>query len=309
MREETHPLLSVIIPVYNAESDFFLLLTDLVQQKTDFPFEIIVADDGSVDDTVERINRHLKELSQPCFVRLLTLSKNKGPAAARNFAIQEAKGKVFLLIDADCRVPTEDYLARSYQLHLHYPQAIIGGGVQGCGKGLVAFMDRYCHWATNIPSKTFAAVDSGHLVTANMLIPRTVFEKIGPFDSSLRTGEDTAFCFKAHKSHVPLRLCGDLVIQHHDREDWKNFLRTLYIVGQDRADSRQSAYGEVPWFLGGPEMLRWFLVPLIASALTIKNLLAWWHYDKRVMIALPGIFLGMLAMAIGVARGRKRAHL
>jgi glycosyltransferase involved in cell wall biosynthesis len=267
--------LSVIIPVYKAGAHFARLITALAEQETNFNYEILIADDGSPDDTVARILRHIQSLSTPS-VKLLPLSKNTGPAGARNCAISHAKGEAFVLIDADCMVISKDYLAHIFRAHQQHPRAIIGGGVQGRGKGVMAFGDRYCHWGTNVPGKPPAPVESGHMVTANMIIPREVFEKIGPFDASLRTGEDSAFCIKARANRIELRLHGDCIVAHQDRETLRDFLSCLYWVGRDRADSRKAAYGRTPFYLAGPAVLRWILAPLIACALTAKNLRAWW---------------------------------
>jgi cellulose synthase/poly-beta-1,6-N-acetylglucosamine synthase-like glycosyltransferase len=64
--------------------------------------EILVVDDGSVDDTQDVVARYSG-------VRLLT-QKNAGPGAARNRGALEAKGTIILFTDDDC-VPTSDWLA------------------------------------------------------------------------------------------------------------------------------------------------------------------------------------------------------
>ncbi|OGR84191.1 MAG: hypothetical protein A2902_00080 [Elusimicrobia bacterium RIFCSPLOWO2_01_FULL_64_13] len=302
MTQETAAI-SVIIPVYRAGEDLISLLTELAGQKTDFSYEVLIADDASPDDTAERIERHLRSLADPSF-QLLRLPKNAGPAGARNFAISRARGGLYLLIDSDCGDVPRDYLARVLEAHRRHPDSVIGGGVEGKGWGWVAFADRFCHWSTNIPGTAPAPVRRGHLVTANMAIPRKVFEKVGPLPA-LRTGEDSAFCFKARAEGIELRLHGDLVVAHRDRRTLGDFLSCLYWVGRDRADSREAAYGRVPWFLKFPA--RWFMAPMIAAGLTAKNVAAWWPHDKKVVLALPLIALGMAAMAAGAAVGPREA--
>src|SRR5262249_28824630 len=157
--------------------------------------------------------------------------KNGGPAAARNAALARAQGRVLLFIDADCSIPDKDFIARACNTHLQHPEAVIGGGVQGYGNGYVAFADRFCHWATNIPAKTPGVVFTGHLVTANMIFSRDVFNQVGPLDERLRTGEDTVWCLKARSAGIELRLHGCLTLTHHDRETWKDFLACFYQVG------------------------------------------------------------------------------
>ncbi|MGA9754342.1 MAG: hypothetical protein WBV23_04285, partial [Desulfobaccales bacterium] len=218
-----------------------------------------------------------------------------------NLGSAQATGSVLIFIDSDCRIRERDHLSRMHAAHLQHPHAIIGGGVVGFGKGYVAFSDNYCHWGTNIPGTPGTALASGHLVTAHLLIPRAIWEKVGPFDPSLRTGEDTAFCLKARNLNIELRLHGNISLYHHDRESFKMFVKNFYKVGKDRAAVRRSVYGRVPWYLGENRLVRCLLVPFITSGLIVKLIVTWWPHDKKVLLAFPGISLGMLSLAIGVA--------
>ncbi len=295
------PAVSVIVPVYNSPPGFFDLLDSIRLQKRDTPFEIVIADDASLDETASKAERYLKSMPN---ARVVRLAKNLGPAAARNAGVKAARSDAFLFIDSDCLLCDETFIARFFAAHRAYPEVVIGGGIRGMGKGIVAFVDRFCHWVVAIPEKPAGPLVSGHMVTANLLIPRRAFEAVGGFDVTLRTGEDTAFCLKARELGIPLRFHGELMLVHHDRERARDFLMNLYLVGRDRAQSRISVFGKAPWFLAGPAPLRWLLVIPIALALTARNLRSWLPYDWRVLVALPGIFLGMAAMAVGVAVGR-----
>ncbi|MEW6386719.1 MAG: glycosyltransferase family A protein [Thermodesulfobacteriota bacterium] len=299
--------ISVIIPVYNPEDIFFRLLEELVAQDLEVPYEIVIVDDCSPGEGFSRIKKHLEALGQ-AKIKLLRTPRNSGPAAARNLGIQRSQGNVLVLIDADCLVLQRRHLARLYRAHLEHPEAIIGGGVAGSGRGYAAFADNYCHWGTNIPGTPPQALTSGHLVTAHMLIPKSIWKKVGPFDPSLRTGEDTAFCLKSRRQGIELRLHGDIILGHQDRETWRDFLKSFYKVGKDRAAVRRSVYGEVPWFLAGSACRRGFLAPVIAGGLVAHLLIRWWPYDKRVLLAVPGLWAGMLAMALGVASGEDKTH-
>ena len=292
--------ISIIIPVYNPPDSFFNLLTEIALQRIDKAYEVIIVDDCSPGEGLSRIKKHLETL-EISNTKLLRTPKNLGPATARNLGSAQARGTVLIFIDSDCRIREREHLARMYEAHLQHPQAIIGGGVGGFGQGYVAFSDNYCHWATNIPGTPGTALAAGHLVTAHLLIPRAIWKKVGPFDPSLRTGEDTAFCLKARLYNVELRLHGKIVLYHHDRESFDKFVKNFYKVGKDRAGVRRSVYGRVPWYLGESRWLRCLLVPFITSGLILKLIIKWWPHDKKVLLALPGISLGMLSLAIGVA--------
>lgn len=296
--------ISVIVPVHKATKNFTWLIGRLARQKINVPYEVLIAEDNSPDDTADRIAACIARLGVP-HVKLFKMPVNLGPAGARNYAMAKAKGELFVLIDADCIIYDYQHLARLYQAHLAFPHAIIGGAIDGKGRSYAALADHFCHWRTNIPGAEAGPVNSGHLVTAHMLIPRSSWKRLGPFSQDLRTGEDTAFCLKARRHGIQIRLHGDIVLGHYDRETWKDFLSCFYAVGRDRAAVRSAAHGASPWYLSGPVLLRWLLVVPIAGALTFQHLRDWWPHDKRVVWALPAIFIGMLAVAVGVAIGKK----
>jgi succinoglycan biosynthesis protein ExoO len=88
---------SVIIPAFNAETFIARAVRSALNQ-TEPPLEVIVADDASTDRTREVVGNLIATDGR---VRLIKLSTNSGPGAARNAAIQAAKGTWVALLDAD----------------------------------------------------------------------------------------------------------------------------------------------------------------------------------------------------------------
>lgn len=93
-----HPFISIIIPVYNA-SHFLNKCLSSIQQSAYTSFEIIVVDDGSTDDSVK--------IAYEYGAKVLTLSKQSGPAAARNYGANEAQGDILLFVDSDIVIKKE----------------------------------------------------------------------------------------------------------------------------------------------------------------------------------------------------------
>ena len=90
------PLVSVIIPAYNAEP-FIRDTLDSVLSQTYQNIEVLVVDDGSRDNTTEIVENLAKN-----DLRIILLHQtNQGVAAARNLAIKNAKGEYIAPIDAD----------------------------------------------------------------------------------------------------------------------------------------------------------------------------------------------------------------
>lgn len=86
--------LSVVIPAYNASKHIAECLTSVLAQEDSPPYEVIVVDDGSRDETADIVAREFPS------VRLVPKS-NGGPGSARNRGVAEARGEVIVFIDAD----------------------------------------------------------------------------------------------------------------------------------------------------------------------------------------------------------------
>ncbi len=84
---------SVIIPTYNRSAWLVAALESVFAQMVQ-PFEIIVADDGSTDDTLAVLEKYGDR------VKVLT-QQNAGPAAARNMGIKAATGDYIAFLDSD----------------------------------------------------------------------------------------------------------------------------------------------------------------------------------------------------------------
>lgn len=97
-------MVSVIIPVFNAQSSLKRCLDSVVGQSYR-DLEILLVDDGSADGSLEicrsyeRADRRVRVLSQ----------KNQGPGAARNRALERANGKYVAFVDADDWIEKDTY--------------------------------------------------------------------------------------------------------------------------------------------------------------------------------------------------------
>lgn len=87
------PLVSAIIPTYN-NSRLVVEAVESVLAQTYKPVEIIVVDDGSTDDTVERLLAYEKRIT-------LIPRQHGGPAVARNAGVRASKGPVVAFLDSD----------------------------------------------------------------------------------------------------------------------------------------------------------------------------------------------------------------
>ena len=94
---------SIIIPLYNRPQEIDELLETLTKQ-TYMQFEVIVIEDGSVDDAANIVSSFADRLDIKYFFK-----PNAGQGFARNFGFERAKGDYFIIFDSDCLIP-ENYL-------------------------------------------------------------------------------------------------------------------------------------------------------------------------------------------------------
>lgn len=111
-------MISVIIPIYNAEKYIESCVNSIISSGKDVDYEIMLINDGSTDKTADLCNNLKKQYPQQIKVYQLP---NGGASKARNFGINEAKGEYICFVDADDTV-SEDYLQL---VNRHAPKADI----------------------------------------------------------------------------------------------------------------------------------------------------------------------------------------
>lgn len=105
IQEEKACWLSVVVTAYNVETWISRCLDSLLQGWLP-GVEIIVVDDGSTDGTAARVRQYEHQA-----LRAYSLPRNGGVSAARNFAIQQARGKYLAFVDGDDTVASDYYEA------------------------------------------------------------------------------------------------------------------------------------------------------------------------------------------------------
>ena len=90
--------LSVVVPAFNAAATIGAQLDALQRQHWDAPWEVIVADNGSTDNTAALVAQRAATDGR---IRLVDASDARGAAHARNRAVAAARGSVIAFCDAD----------------------------------------------------------------------------------------------------------------------------------------------------------------------------------------------------------------
>ncbi len=177
------PLVSVVIPTYNADAFLGEALESLLSQG-DHPLEVIVMDDGSTDRTPELVagfaNAAIRYARQ----------ENRGAAAAINAGVRLVSGELVSFLNAD-DVWTPGRLALQLALLAEHPEAEIILGHQ-----------RRMWQPAGQQEYRFTEPELA-LSLQSCLFRRGVLDRIGSFDEELRYSFDWDWFFRAREQGVP----------------------------------------------------------------------------------------------------------
>jgi len=204
--------LTVIIPIFNDWESALENIKGIAEQALDRgSTEIILVDNGS---------SHIPDIkSLPKGVTLIHCEK-PGSYAARNAAIRQAQGEILAFTDADC-LPDQNWLAAASEwFSLH------GNGATILAGGVKMFLEEtasptpYALYdlALGIPQARY--VQNGYAVTANLFVPRSVFDRVGLFDEQRFSGGDAEFCRRAGKAGIPVAYLEAARVYHPARSSW-----------------------------------------------------------------------------------------
>jgi glycosyltransferase involved in cell wall biosynthesis len=190
-------LITVIVPCFNY-GHYLPQCIGSLQAQSHQQWECIIVDDGSTDSTPDACRRLALADSRVTFIR----QPNAGLSAARNAGVRLAKGDAVQLLDADDILEPDKFAVQMRYLAENPEQDIVVGRALFF-EGAVA--DRlttlgYGPGSTNlVPGKqrstdVLAALVRDNICAVNApLVRRSVFERVGLFDESLRAHEDWDF--------------------------------------------------------------------------------------------------------------------
>ena len=197
------PLLSVIVPAYNA-AQFIADAIDSILDQRYQNLEIIVVDDGSSDGTgsvLPRAESRLRYLRQ----------ENRGPAGARNQGLSMARGELISFLDADDLWPANAIDVLTRYLGDHRDVDIAMGRLQYAR-----------HVPSSAPGKSRLDPFAEPCVSLSLdagVFRRAVFKKVGHFDVGMQTSEDIDWFMRAREAGIAIHVVPDVVLlyRRHDQ--------------------------------------------------------------------------------------------
>jgi glycosyltransferase involved in cell wall biosynthesis len=216
-------VISVIVPVRNGMPWLEAQLRALAEQECDDPWEVVVADNNSTDQSGSLAREWISRFES---MRVIDASSARGPGGTRNAGALEARGDILAFCDADDIV--QPGWLRSHLDAL--ASADISAGV-------------FDFWSLNgkpPPSPvTYApppAMTMFHFLPAagsgNLAIRRDAFEELGGFADDLMTGEDLDLSWRSQLCGHRFVLAPEAVIARRDQQGFTPVLKRYFSYGQ-----------------------------------------------------------------------------
>ena len=214
-------MISIIIPTYNAEKPISACLKALLSQTIDISeYEVIVVDDGSLDNTAEVV-KNFKTVQ-------LIRQENQGPAAARNKGAKHAKGDIIIFTDSDC-VPFNNWIEEMIRpFEKNSEVAGTKGAYRTQQRELASrfvqteYEDKY-----DLLGKT-AYID--FIDTYAAAFKREVFMQFGGYDTSfpVACAEDVELTFRMSSEGYKMVFNPDAIVYHTHPQSFNDYFKKKY---------------------------------------------------------------------------------
>jgi glycosyltransferase involved in cell wall biosynthesis len=228
---------AIIVTVRNEEASIDALLDSLLAGSRP-PDEIVVADGGSIDRTMERLRVRAAADSR---VRCLVAAGNR--SVGRNAAVRVARAAVIACTDAGVRAEP-DWLER-----ITAPFARDRGVDVVAGFYRAAGETAFERAAGVISAPRLEEVDPGRFLpsTRSVAFRRSAWERVGGFDERWDHNEDTPFALSLKKAGCRFAFAPDAVVRWRPRGDLRSFWRQHRRFGYGDGESgvQGSFYGRI----------------------------------------------------------------
>ena len=249
---------SVVIPARDAALTLRDQLDGLANQTYGGSWEVIVADNGSTDETVQEARRFADRLP----LRVIDASARKGPGAARNIGTEVANGQMIVFCDAD------DVVASGW----------LDGHVRSLSRARLStgptqyFVGETAPTAEDIPDRgpMHFLGSTPFASTNNLGVRRTTMEELGGFRESLHHGEDIDLCLRASVRGYHLGWDPEAAVRVRQRTALSSVARQFFAYGRSEVTvyrlHRDTAVPVVP--------IRRMLWPSVLVLATLPRLLS-----------------------------------
>lgn len=207
---------SVVLPCYNGGSLLARQLDSIAAQEFEQPWELVFVDNASTDGSADLARGYRDRIPN---LRVIDASAEKGQPFALNTGIHAANGRRIILCDADDEVAPGWLRAMAMALEEHRFVA--------SRMDLRKLNPPWLHsdQQAKILPKLWYHPHAPYAAGATLGFQRSLFDEIGPFDSSLPYLHDTEWCIQAQSRGVLIQLVEGAVVHYRRRTSLRAHLR------------------------------------------------------------------------------------
>jgi glycosyltransferase involved in cell wall biosynthesis len=206
-------LVSVVIPMYNAEKTLRNTVKSVVEQ-TYQNVEIIIIDDGSKDKSWRIANELREEYSNHKFE--LIQKKNGGVSSARNAGLRAAKGEYVALLDSDDRWLPDKLLLQMQEFDKDADVDFIG-----TTRNNEKFKNFFFKKITEVtPISAKLLLYKNFFAPSTVIFRRSILDETGFFDETQRYAEEGNYFIRICKDHKCVLINKNLVVAGDFKPDY-----------------------------------------------------------------------------------------
>jgi glycosyltransferase involved in cell wall biosynthesis len=213
-----HPLISVVVPVLNGMPWIEHQLQALAAQQIEVAWEVVVADNGSDDETRSCVMRWSERHSR---IHLVDASARRGEAAAKNVGVRSARGRFLAFCDAD-DVVRPGWLA----------SMLAALGDADLVAGMFDFSALDGPKSVPVPPATRQLGFLPFGLGANLAVRREVFEAVRGFCEELPTEDDVDLCWRLQLAGYRFAVTADAVVEKRERSGVKPMFQAALGYGR-----------------------------------------------------------------------------
>lgn len=285
------PLISIIIPAYNARHTIGKNLSSLSQQDYKGKKEILVVN-SSQDGTESFIHQNFPE------VQVIQLPRRAYTGEAKNIGLKKAQGEVIAFIDSDC-IASPQWLSTAAQ---RYEQGyrIVGGSIGNTNFSKIVSKAEYFLEVIQLsPGSRARFVNL--ISTANCFFSRKIFDKYGPFPS-IRKGVDMIFSHYLIEQGEKILFDPRMKVSHACTSNFFRYIQKQILHGEYSMVTRRQA--KLPGAFLAHNFLFVPFLPLIRSLSVVKHILSLEvGLMKDFLLTFPIFIAGNLAWSYGFGKG------
>lgn len=237
MKQQFIPFVSVIIPVFN---DFERLKTCLeALENQTYPkknYEVVVVDNAS--------DKEIKSMVSQFSQAIATYESRPSSYAARNKGIFLAKGSVLAFTDSDC-IPASDWIEKGVGNLLQVPDCgLVAGQIKTSLKNSPHITVEEYYDITMMPFNQQKFIEeSRYGATANLFTFRSVVNKIGSFDQTLKSSGDREWGQRVFSSGYKQLYADDVCVTHPARSSLQELQKKIVRIAGGHQDlKRRNGY-------------------------------------------------------------------